>query len=355
MVFITAIAFFSIAFISSAGFLPLVIKYARNKGMIERNDERKTHPEKVSNLGGTGIFLGCALTVFFILQPTAGSPVFAFALGLPILLLGVLDDVFHVGVMTRLVMQAVLAALLFEMGFHLTLIEDYWLLNEGATIIFVIILINAYNFIDGINGLAGGLGMIGSLIFGAMLSAKGESEMALVCFAYAGSLLGFLSFNFGKKAKIFMGDNGSTVLGFFMAVMILANLKLEQNMVTSAFSWPVFLCVVAVPVADIFKVAMFRILRQESPFHADRTHIHHLLTDGALSHPAACAVLGGWTILSTAITYYLPDVLKWQFVLAAMTMPYLLAAVISQVKGLKPAASSLQAQDRPALHKLQAD
>ncbi len=357
MDFISTMALFSVAFVASAAIIPFVIHFARKKGLMEENNDRKIHKEKVSNLGGTGIFAGCALAVFFILQPGAGNPVLAFALAFPLFLVGLLDDVFNVGVMTRLVMQTVLAAVLFEMGFQFVLIENltYWFVNLGATIFLIIVLINAYNFIDGINGLAGGLGMIGSLVFGAMLAVNGEAEIALLCFAYAGSLLGFLCFNFGKKAKIFMGDNGSTVLGFFMAVMILAILKTEQSQAGSAATLPVLLCLVAVPAADIFKVALFRIVRNESPFQPDRTHIHHLLTDRGLSHPAACAVLYGWTMVSTAIVFYLPDVLKWQFAAAATAVPYLLAAGLSQVKGLKPAISSLPAQDTPPLHNLQAN
>ncbi len=355
MDFVSAIAFFSIAFISSAGLMPLVIKYARKKGLTEENNARKTHQEKVSNLGGTSIFAGCALTVFFILQPDTGSPVMAFALGLPLLLLGILDDIFKVGITTRLVLQAVLAAVLFEMGFQFVLLEDFWLINLAATVLMVLMLINAYNFIDGINGLAGGLGLVASVFFGYLLTSKGAIEIALVCFAYAGSLLGFLSFNFGKKARIFMGDNGSTVLGFFMAIMILANMEPGDGVTSEASNWPLLLSAVAIPVADIFKVALFRFLRQESPFKADRTHIHHLLTDRAISHPAACGVLVGWTILTMVVCNYLPEVLQWQFVLAAMSMPYLLALGISLVKNLKPAPSSVPAQGRTTLHNLQAN
>lgn len=355
MSFFTNFSILFMAFVCTAACTTLIIGYARKKGLVEENNERKTHREKVSSLGGVGIFSGFLLTIAIILQPEIDSPSMVFALGIPLFLVGLFDDMLHAGVVTRLVMQAVLAAFLFDMGFQFVLIEDAWLLNMGATIALVVIFVNAYNFIDGINGLAGGIGASSGLILGAMLAEKGESEMALACFAYTGSLLGFLVFNLSKKAKIFMGDNGSTVLGFYMACIVLATLKGEPVSQAREDLWPVLFCLVSVPVVDAFKVSIFRILRGESPFEADRSHIHHLLTDGALSHPAASTLLIAWTALSTTLTFYLPAAFKWQFALASIAVPYLVAAGISQIKILKPGASSLPGEDMPALRKLQAN
>lgn len=325
------LAIFSVAFATCLGIIPAIIRWAAKNGLAEENNERKIHLEKVSNLGGIGIVIGTICAILLVLQPAFSSPIMAFALGLPLMLLGIADDQFHVGVTTRLVIQAVLTALLYEMGFQIELVEGWWLFNLGTTIFFVLLLINAYNFIDGINGLAGGLGAISSVAFGVLLAMKGNLEMSLACFAFTGGLLAFLCFNFGKKAKIFMGDNGSTVLGFYLAVMILTLLQPTANG-EAQYHWSLIFAPVLLPVADLFKVALFRVGRMQSPFWGDRTHIHHLFTDGGLSHPAACLVLYGWTVFGLCLALWVPEQSFWKILSVTWLVPYALASAVQPIK-----------------------
>ena len=354
MTFMTLIGFFLVAMAATVSILPLIIRFAREKDLVEQTDERKIHTERVSNLGGIGIFSGFALTLLWLLQPGLESPVRVFILGLPLLLLGVIDDLYKVGVTTRFILQALLGVILFEMGFQISLMEGAWLFNYAATVLFLMLLINAFNFIDGINGLAGGLGVIGSVVFGSILGRKGDTELAMACFTYAGSLFGFLGFNFGKKARIFMGDNGSTVMGLFMAIMVLSVIK-SAHSTGEVVSWQVLSGVIVIPVVDIFKVASFRVFRLRSPFSPDRTHIHHLLTDGGLSHPAACGVLLGWNLILVFLAMFRPDIFTLPMTVVAVLVPYLLAKGIPTALPLTNAPVSLPEQGTPALHTLQAN
>lgn len=321
----TYVAFFTIAFISALGIFPLLIQMAKKLNYIEQVDERKLHTEKVSSLGGIGIFLACIVSMLFFIEPIKTNLLLGVLMVLPLFIIGLVDDLYKVGVTIRLAVQALLGVLLHEMGFQIIHLENLWWMSMGANVFFIMLMVNAYNFIDGINGLAGGLGLIGSLVFGSLLAKSGSLQLALFCFAYAGSLLCFLCFNFGKKARIFMGDNGSTVLGYLMAFMILALLNAKTGSINYTY-YPMIFGVVLIPVCDIFKVALFRLFQGQSPFSADRTHIHHLLTDGALSHPAACAVLFAWTLFVVFIAeYFMLNMMSSPLVMAILVTPYLLA------------------------------
>ena len=327
--------FFLAALMVALGLMPVVIHFASEWELVEGTDERKLHTEQVSNLGGVGILLACVLPILFIVQPGINNPMSVFAIVLPLFFIGLIDDLSGIGVTTRLMAQALVGMLLFEMGFQIIHIEGYWLVNLSATVFFTVLLINAYNFIDGINGLAGGLGLIGSVVFGSLLALGGQLEPALFSFAYGGALLGFLGFNFGKKAKIFMGDNGSTVLGAFMATMIMAILK-QDPLSSQGTSWPIIFAIITVPVTDIFKVALSRMMKLKSPFRPDRTHLHHLYTDGLLSHPTASTLLHFWTIALVAIAFYSPKTLTLPMYFMAAAAPYIMAAILRKTIDLMP-------------------
>ncbi len=339
-------AFAVVAWIIALGIMPLIINLAKHKGVYEENNDRKTHTERVSSFGGIGIMLAFAVPVLVLLEPDSCNPILAFGLALPLFILSLLDDLYHLRIAIRFSVHAAIGLALYKLGFTVVSFDGLPILNAGATIIFTVALINAYNLIDGINGLAGGLGVVSSLVFGIVLGMRGEHQMALACFAYTGALLGYLVYNFGKKALIFMGDNGSTVMGFLTATMAMAVLKSDGSSGLSA-SFPIVLAVISVPFVDMFKVSLMRALRKQSPFKADRTHLHHLLTDNKLlSHPAACTVLVAWTVVQVCLASFLPTVFSFQTVAALTIVPYLI------VNGLRSTNSIFGASQKGELPSL---
>ena len=321
---------FCTAFLSAVIFIPFAIKTGRSGGWFEANDERKTHREKVSPFGGIAIYFATAIALASVVRPGMYAPVMAFALALPLLIVGIMDDLSGIGISTRMVLHVLLGVLVFEMGFQIS-VSGNWMLDLAGTVFTVALLINAYNFIDGINGLAGSLGLVGSLFFGFLFLASGQNGMAAFCLAYAGSLTGFLVYNFREKARVFMGDSGSTVMGFFMAVMLMAFLKTDAPPGGNS-SWPIILALVGIPVFDLFKVCAFRVFRGRSPFCPDRTHIHHLLTDGLFSHPLAAFLLAGWTAGLAGFAYAFPPLFTLPDTLAFFWAPHVLTAVSRYVK-----------------------
>ncbi len=324
---------FAISLVLALAIIPVVIHYARKKQLFDEPGSRKKHTEKVSSLGGIGIFIAWLISAGMILAPQAGNTLVAFALVLPLFALAIIDDIYSVGVTTRLVFQALTAVLASDLGFEIQLIENAWMVNLGITVFVIMATINAFNLIDGINGLSGTLGTVASLAFGGFFYTHGQEELALVSFAYAGALLGFLRYNFGQKAKIFMGDNGSMVLGYFMALMAIATIKIGHTEAGDlAGSIQLSIGIMALPVVDMTKVFIGRVLGGKSPFYGDRSHVHHLFVDNGFSHPAATISLG---IVHTAIII-LAIILKsqafWMVTPLLLLAPYVVANVFIAAK-----------------------
>ena len=172
-----------------------------------------------------------------------------------------------------------------------------------------IALTNAINLIDGIDGLAGGIATIACVIFGGWFLLAEHYAMATLAFALSGGLVGFLRFNFSKTSKIFMGNTGSLLIGFFLAFFAVrfVNLNAEYRFEPRAFfNAPIIAIVVLiVPIFDTLRVFMVRLLNGKSPFSADRNHMHHILLDNGLSHVGATAVLCGASLLNTLLFLFL--------------------------------------------------
>jgi UDP-N-acetylmuramyl pentapeptide phosphotransferase/UDP-N-acetylglucosamine-1-phosphate transferase len=151
-----------------------------------------------------------------------------------------------------------------------------------------IVVVNAMNLIDGVDGLAGGVGFIASSAFGIWFALAGDPAMACLAFALSGSLLAFLFFNF-SPAKIFMGDSGSLTIGLIICILAIKVIDYDvsaiENKVILNISKPIFaMAVLVYPLVDTLRIFIYRAVRGVSPFSADRNHLHHRLLDIGLSH-----------------------------------------------------------------------
>jgi UDP-N-acetylmuramyl pentapeptide phosphotransferase/UDP-N-acetylglucosamine-1-phosphate transferase len=177
-------------------------------------------------------------------------------------------------------------------------------------------LINSFNLVDGIDGLASGLGILISLIFGIWLSWLGAEHYAILSFALAGGLIGFYRFNvFSKANKLFMGDTGSMLIGFIFATMAVKVLccPVDEASLLHMRAFPVVvMSLMIIPIADTLRVMARRILKGRLPFFADRTHCHHDLLRLGFSHWQASTilVLGNLGLFAIALVFRnLPNLL----------------------------------------------
>ncbi|HLG03720.1 MAG TPA: MraY family glycosyltransferase, partial [Bacteroidia bacterium] len=154
-----------------------------------------------------------------------------------------------------------------------------------------IVVVNAFNLIDGVDGLAAGVGLIGALAFGTLFMLGNDLLMGMLGYALAGALAAFLIFNF-SPAKIFMGDSGSLSIGLIMAVLAIKFVEFVPAETSHPVIREIFTPVVAMsflvyPLVDTLRIFIWRAMRGISPFSADRNHLHHLMIDSGMRHPVA--------------------------------------------------------------------
>jgi UDP-N-acetylmuramyl pentapeptide phosphotransferase/UDP-N-acetylglucosamine-1-phosphate transferase len=292
--------------------IPVIIRVAEQKQLMDIPNGRSSHTNITPSHGGTAIFasLIIAYTLFADLTAT-DSKLYLLIPALVILFfIGLKDDILVASAYKKLIAQ-MLAALIIvvtadiRIGNFFGLFNLYelpYLLSVGISIFVLVVVTNAYNLIDGIDGLAGGLGIVAAALFGVYFFYTGFYQESVLCAALIGALAGFLRFNFSRINKIFMGDSGSLVMGFTLGVMGLQFLQLNETMTSSlriSNAPTLAILVFAIPLFDTLRVFVQRILNGNGPFHADRTHIHHFLIDSGFTHAKATLTL---TLISLGLS-----------------------------------------------------
>jgi UDP-N-acetylmuramyl pentapeptide phosphotransferase/UDP-N-acetylglucosamine-1-phosphate transferase len=217
--------------------------------------------------------------------------------------IGIKDDILVTAPWWKLLGQVLAALIVALPGELLVGGQDYFFgigtENTGTqvllSVLIVVVVINSVNLIDGIDGLASGIGILASIVFGLVFLDGGLTPWVLVAAVLCGSLAGFTWYNvFSRKKKIYMGDTGSMILGFLLALMVLRIFNMEKHMVLNmqVYSPPGFiLAVLIIPLFDILRIIALRVIQGRSPFRPDRQHIHYRLVDAGATHLQATAIL----------------------------------------------------------------
>jgi UDP-GlcNAc:undecaprenyl-phosphate GlcNAc-1-phosphate transferase len=207
--------------------------------------------------------------------------------GSAIYLLGRMDDARGLGVGTRLAVQIGAAALCVLGGLQPTFGPIPYPLGAAISILWIVTIVNGYNMVDGLDGLAAGLGIVACALLGVSLHLSDQPQGAIVLAALAGSLGGFLRYNF-HPARVFMGSSGAMTLGFVLGSMSLYLGALKSEAVdVHAFCIPVL--IMAMPLYDMASVVYLRLRNRESIVRADNRHFHHRLLRMGFSHRQAAA------------------------------------------------------------------
>ena len=304
------------AFMISLASIPSLIRVAKKVELYDEPDERKLHPSNIPLLGGLAIF---AATIFSFTFWAAGyfeqQHLFIVASLIILFFLGLRDDIMPLRPSAKIFGQAV-AALLVVLFCNIRLLGMHGLFGLHAlpvwvlvfvSVLVILFIINAYNLIDGVDGLAGGLGFIASAVFGVLFYQYNDLLMSVLAFSLCGALLGFLFFNF-HPAKIFMGDTGSMTLGFILAILSLRFVEVSRSVqlpeLFDSRSAPVMvLAILIIPVVDTLRVFTIRIIHKRSPFSPDRNHIHHKLLQLGLKPSWVTLTLYSVNLLFIAAAY----------------------------------------------------
>lgn len=276
---------------------PLVKALAIRFGFVDiPKDERRMHSKPIPTIGGVAIFAAFLLVVL-VMSDLSREIIGMLAGSLIVVVTGMIDDKYDLNAKLKFVIQIVAAAIPVSQGCVIHYISnplgflgspylDLGVLAIPITIIWIVALTNAVNFIDGLDGLSVGVCAISALTMGIIALVLGQSAEALILGALLGACLGFLPYNF-NPAKIFMGDTGATFLGFMLGCMSVSGLfKLY-----AVISFAVPLLVLGVPLFDICFACIRRLWHHVSPMHADRSHIHHRLIDSGFNQRQSVTIL----------------------------------------------------------------
>ena len=298
------------SFIIGFCFMPIVINIAKERNFVVKPNKRTSHQGVIPNIGGINIFISFFLTVFIFSYSIISELQFTIIGVLIILIIGFVDDLIEIKHYWKFLGELVSAFFLIVASdirlshlhgflgiYELPLWSSYLL----SIFVFVVI-INALNLIDGVDGLASGLGILYSLFFAiyfrlTAIYDPSTINLSISAYAMVGSLAVFFIYNvFGGKRKIFMGDSGSLLLGYMIALYVFKFCDMNAyNLVPTQFKMSaapaVAICVLSVPLFDTLRVMVTRVKNGVSPFHPDKNHIHHLLLKTGLSHREVTFVL----------------------------------------------------------------
>ncbi|MDQ3141547.1 MAG: undecaprenyl/decaprenyl-phosphate alpha-N-acetylglucosaminyl 1-phosphate transferase [Bacteroidota bacterium] len=289
--------------------IPSIIKIAKVKMLVDEPGGRRSHILNIPTLGGIAIFAG---VIFSIILWTPfehfGKLQYILCSFIIIFLIGAKDDILPLTPYKKMLGQIFACGLLVFLSniritsfYGIFFIDEipYWL-SILLSFFTLLVIINAFNFIDGINGLAAGLGILISATFGSWFYLTDQLVLAILSFALVGALSAFLKYNV-TPAKIFMGDTGALLIGTICGIMTIQFIELHKNPAIPEFqmeSGPsVAIGILFIPLYDMLRVFVLRTIKAQSPFHADRTHIHHKMIDAGLTHLQASCILVGANLL----------------------------------------------------------
>ncbi|MBQ4438761.1 undecaprenyl/decaprenyl-phosphate alpha-N-acetylglucosaminyl 1-phosphate transferase [bacterium] len=307
----TYLTSFIISFIFVCFATPILIKIGLKFGFVDQVNQRKIHRGAIPRIGGIGISLGTLLPIFLlcfffhtgIILNTTNNIVLYFVGGLAISLLGLFDDINGINAKIKLLFQTAIAFLATQYGALVETLPMPWgrlelgIFSYVITIFWIIGIINAFNLIDGMDGLSSGITLFSSLTLAVLAIVNGYLPTALVALALAGAVTGFLIYNF-NPARIFMGDSGSMFIGYILAILSLRS----QSKAHAVVSILVPIIAMGVPILDTTLAFMRRMMRHQSIFAADKQHIHHFLLSLGFNQRKTVLILYSISILFTVLS-----------------------------------------------------
>jgi len=329
---------FFLAFMITYISIPSIVEVARMKHLYDEPNGRTSHDIITPTLGGLAIFSGFVISSMIFVNITEIAYFQYIMAGLIVIFfIGLKDDTVGLSPMKKFVGQIIAAGIVIDLGgINLSSLYgfvgiyglDYY--SSSFLSLFVIIaLINALNLIDGIDGLAAGVGMLTIGSFGVWFYLVGEEQLAIVSATLIGALFAFFRYNvFSKKNKLFMGDIGSLMLGFMLS--ILAIKFNEINKTTESIyaihcSPAVSIGILIIPIFDTVRVFAIRIAKGQSPFRPDKRHVHHYLLQITGSHRKSTAILLSVNVFFIILSFLLKDL----SILMLTLILFVLATILS--------------------------
>jgi UDP-GlcNAc:undecaprenyl-phosphate/decaprenyl-phosphate GlcNAc-1-phosphate transferase len=337
-----------IAFLFVYYAIPSIIKIAEIKHLYDDPGARKSHTIAIPNLGGVAIFGGFIVSFCLFCNLSAAREIQYILAALCLtFMLGLKDDLVELTPYKKFIGQF-LAALIITYfadirinSFYgvLGIAEiPYWL-SLGFSSVTIVFIINAFNLIDGINWLSSGVSLVITATFGTWFWIHGFTQYAIMSAAVAGGVIAFMRYNY-TPARIFMGDSGSLSIGLIAAVLAISFIEKSNSVVHSSSEIPFYIpsapsfaiAVLIIPIFDTLRVFTTRILKGQSPFHADRTHVHHKLLDLGFNHIQASLILVCVNVGFVLVAFFLQELRNALLTPIILGMAIIISLVLFSIK-----------------------
>ena len=311
---------------------PILIKVAKIKHLVdEPGEDRKLHHRSVPTIGGIMIFAG-TIIAYSLWFPSTSAEQFGINYNILsaledfkylvasmfiLFFLGLKDDIIGVSPTKKLMIHMIVAFIIVILAdIRITNFWGLFEINEipysasvALSVFSYIVIVNAINLIDGVDGLAAGVGTIAAFAFAYWYFLTEDMPLALLAVALAGSLVGFMVFNF-NPAKIFMGDSGSLIIGVVLFVLAVNMIEFDERRLPQELigvSKPVLaMAILCYPLVDTLRVFFLRVIKGRSPFSADKNHIHHKLLSFGFSHKKTVLILYAYVIFIILLALLIP-------------------------------------------------
>ncbi|EDG9809469.1 UDP-N-acetylglucosamine--undecaprenyl-phosphate N-acetylglucosaminephosphotransferase [Salmonella enterica subsp. enterica serovar Typhimurium] len=367
MKLLTALSELISIFLFTTIFIFLARKVAIKIGLVDKPNFRKRHQSVIPLVGGISVFAGICFMFGLSDYYIPHLSLYLICAGV-LVFVGAMDDRFDISVKIRAVVQAVIAVVMMVIAkLHLGslgYIFGPWELVLGPfgyflTLFAVWAAINAFNMVDGIDGLLGGLSSVSFAAMGLILWFDGQTSLAMWCFAMIAAILPYIMLNLGilgRRYKVFMGDAGSTLIGFTVIWLLLETTQGKTHSISPVTA----LWIIAIPLMDMVAIMYRRLRKGMSPFSPDRQHIHHLvMRAGFTSRQAfvlitlAAAILAGVGV-TAEYSHFVPEwVMLVLFLLAFFLYGYCIKRAWKVARFIKRVKRRLrrQRENRPNLTK----
>jgi UDP-N-acetylmuramyl pentapeptide phosphotransferase/UDP-N-acetylglucosamine-1-phosphate transferase len=335
MAFLALLSAFAITYVS----VPAIINLAKLKKLYDEPNHRKAHRSRIPTLGGLALFIGFFFSFVFF-SASLPLPNFNSILAALIILfvVGIHDDLFPLIAWKKLIAQ-IAAALIVTIQGNIRIENLYGLLGIHemsylGSILFttfgILLIMNGFNLIDGVNGLAAGIATIVISTYAYWFYQMGDTVFFLLSLSLVGSLLAFLRYNF-LNAKIFMGDSGSLVIGYMISLLSIRFVQIAlgyrpvifYNVAAMVYVFNLLI----VPIIDTARVVTKRLSEKRSPFSADRGHLHHKLLDLGCTHAQTSLILYAFNIVFILAAFQVTHILPKLYLIISTTAALMISFI----------------------------
>lgn len=291
------------AFLVSFIILPVIIKYFIQKNLVDVPGRRKIHKKVTPSMGGVAIFGGFMVASLIWMDFDQWQSIrFVLASLFIVFLIGVRDDIVPFLALHKLFGQIIAIVILSFSDIFITSFYGLFGIDEIPTAISylitgftIVVITNAFNLIDGLDGLAGSVAVVVLTALGIWFYLANDFVFALLSFSMLGGILAFLVFNW-EPSEIFMGDTGAMVIGMLLAVLVIHFMSVNEGLLPNSpikFSGTVAAAVsfIIIPLSDTLRIFILRVSKGQSPFTPDKSHIHHAIMRLGVTHSKTALIL----------------------------------------------------------------